>query len=220
MKLGFSFEIKTAEENGRIQGYASTFDNVDRGADVVEAGAFADSIAEFEKSGNFPPLLWQHDQGEPIGPITALKEDRKGLIMDADLLLELPAARKAHQLASAKLVKGLSIGFMIPKGGSLWRDDGVRTIQKVNLMEVSLVTIPMNPLAEVTAVKAAIESGELPEPKLIERILRDAGFSRRLAKAFMASGYKGLNLRDADDSLDDDQSAVEAAIKLLEAIKK
>ena len=220
MKLGFAFEVKNAEESGKLQGYASTFGNEDRGADIVEHGAFADSIKEFRKTGEYPPLLWQHDQSEPIGPIVKLKEDDHGLLMDAELLLDLPAAKKAHTLAEKRLVKGLSIGFMIPKGGSQWRDDGVRVIQKVNLMEVSLVTIPMNPLAEVTAIKAALEAGEIPAPKHLERLLRDAGLSRSEAKRFLASGYAGLKRRDAEDDSEDEHGAIESAIKLLEVFKQ
>jgi len=42
-----------------------------------------------------------------------------------------------------------------------------------------------------------LQQGELPPPADIEKILRDAGFSRKQAKAFMAGGAKNLLLRDA-----------------------
>lgn len=219
MKLGFDFEIKVADDTGHISGYGAAFGNVDLGFDLIEEGAFSDSINAFQKSGKYPPLLWQHDQAEPIGPITSLKEDKKGLVLEADLMMDLPTAQKAHTLAQKKLVRGLSIGFLVPKGGSQWRDDGVRVLKTIDLKEVSLVTIPQNPLAEVTAVKTALESGELPAPRILERILRDAGFSRRQAKAFLADGYAGLNLRDAVDA-DEDEPTIAAAIKLLEALNK
>jgi HK97 family phage prohead protease len=51
------------------------FDRVDRGGDVVRAGAFAASL----KEGRAVPLLWQHRPGAAIGVIETLAEDARGL---------------------------------------------------------------------------------------------------------------------------------------------
>ena len=65
-------------------------------------------------------------------------------------------------------------------------------------MEVSLVTFPSNPDATVTDIRSKLASGALPQPKHIEKVLRDAGFSRTQAKTFMAKGYGSLAPRDAE----------------------
>jgi hypothetical protein len=69
-----------------------------------------------------------------------------------------------------------------------------RTLKKVDLMEVSIVTMPANPKARVTQVK----SGSIRE---FEAFLRDAGgFSAAQAKAIAASGFKSIEaMRDAGD---------------------
>ena len=59
----------------RFAGYASVFDRVDRGGDVVRAGAFAASLRE----RRVVPLLWQHRPGASIGVIETLAEDARGL---------------------------------------------------------------------------------------------------------------------------------------------
>ena len=53
-------KIKSLNEKGEIEGYASVFNELDRNGDVVEQGAFSKSIEEFFR-GKKPKLLWQHD---------------------------------------------------------------------------------------------------------------------------------------------------------------
>lgn len=60
----------------RFAGYAAVFDRVDRGGDVVRAGAFARSLARGFRG---LPLLWQHRHGTPIGRIDYCREDKRGL---------------------------------------------------------------------------------------------------------------------------------------------
>ncbi len=62
-------------------------------------------------------------------------------------------------------------------------DEPRRTLKKIRLVEVSLVTFPANELARVTQVKIA------PDPRSLEKLLRDAGLSRSQAKALLAEGY-------------------------------
>ena len=71
------FEIKSIDSSDdffTFKGYASTFGNVDLGNDIIEKGAFQETLA---KNAGLP-ILWQHSMQEPIGKSTTLYEDEKG----------------------------------------------------------------------------------------------------------------------------------------------
>lgn len=118
----------------RFAGYAAVFDAVDRGGDVVRRGAFS--------GAGKVPLLWQH-QGVPVGEIEAIREDRRGLRVIGRV--EAPAL--AERLR-AGAVTGLSFGYRVKEA----RRGSVREITSLDLVEVSLVASPMQPLARVHAL--------------------------------------------------------------------
>ena len=123
----------------RFAGYASVFDRIDRGGDVVRSGAFAASLAERWAV----PLLWQHRPGAVIGVIEALAEDARGLRVVARVTH--PAAAK---LVARGALTGLSFGYRVKAS----RGDNPRELTALDLAEVSLVAAPMQPLARVIQV--------------------------------------------------------------------
>jgi len=203
----FALEVKTAGEAGVFEGYASTFGDVDQGGDVVEPGAFVESVVKARASGRAIPMLWQHDQREPIGVWEDIAEDARGLFVRGQLLVEDdPLARRAHRLLKAKALGGLSIGFAIPAGGAAMdeRRPGVRRLKKVDLREISLVTMPMNTRAKVTSVKSILDGGRMPTVREFEGFLREAGFSKSLAAAIAVKAtphLRGEPEAKADDAL-------------------
>lgn len=142
-------KIKSINEEGEIEGYASVFDEIDRNGDVVERGAFAKSIEEFSV-GKKPKLLWQHDMSAPIGIIKELKEDDHGLFVRAQLIMDLPKAKEIHLLLKNKAMDGFSIGYKI-------RNHFVKNNRKhltdIELLEVSIVTFPACESAKIDDVK-------------------------------------------------------------------
>ncbi len=122
----------------RFAGYAAIFDAPDRGGDVIRPGAFG-------RANQDVPLLWQHDRGRVIGRIETLEEDRHGLRVIATLEEKALAAG----LESGTL-GGLSFGYRVRNGGP--GKNGLRELIDLDLVEVSLVTLPMQPLARVHAV--------------------------------------------------------------------
>lgn len=127
-------------------GLASVFSNIDLGNEVVVAGAFARTL---KARGNEVPILWQHNAREPVG-IGKLAETGSGLMVEGQLILWVSKAREAYDPMKARILKGLSIGYVVI------RDEvksGVRYLQELKLYEVSLVTFPMNEMATVTSVK-------------------------------------------------------------------
>ena len=129
----------------RFAGYAAVFDRPDRGGDVVRAGAFARSV---RRGAGGVPLLWQHDSARPIGRIEYLREDRRGLRVIARLSGGT-AGREAAALLKEGAVAGLSFGYRVREA----RGEAPRELRDLDLVEVSLVTLPMQPKARVHALE-------------------------------------------------------------------
>ncbi len=198
MNHGCAIEVKTVNAAGELEGYGSTFGNVDLGFDIVEPGAFADSL----KDRGLPKMLWGHDFFDPpIGKWTEATEDKTGLFLKGQINLDMQRGHEVHSALKMGSLDGLSIGFSVQDSDIDRR--GVRHLEKVDLFEVSVVTFPMNEEARVDAVKQLVEKGVTE--RQLEKILRDAGFSRKQAMALVASGYDGLIARDAADEDDDDE---------------
>lgn len=129
-------------------GYAALFDVRDRGGDVVRRGAFAGAAAPV-------PLLWQHDPARPIGVIERLVEDAKGLRVVGRISSEGGTATTVSAMLREGAVSGLSFGYRVRSAApGAVGPGGVRSreLTGLDLVEVSLVTRPMQPGARVLAV--------------------------------------------------------------------
>lgn len=203
-----SFELKREPDaDGEFEGYASVFNIVDQGMDVVERGAFLKSLA-----GRKPKMLWQHDQKQVIGVWDEVKEDERGLFVKGRILKDVQQGREAMVLMKAGVIDSMSIGYRTIEASS----EGSGTVRKlleVDLFEISLVTFPMLPDATVTDVKSIKTIREF------EKALRDAGFSLKEAKAVAADGFAGLAAHrdDAVDKVDaEGMNAFKSQLALLQ----
>jgi HK97 family phage prohead protease len=188
----FALEVKAVKDDGTFEGYGSVFGVVDSYNEVVAPGAFTESLAEIAARGRPLPILWQHRSDLPIGPYTELKEDDVGLRVTGTLLKdELPLAAQAHALMRARVVSGLSIGYYV-RESSYDEKTGIRTLKKVDLVEVSLVTFPANDDARVDAIKMKLAHGSLPTIREFEALLREQGFSKSQATRIAEQGFKQL----------------------------
>ena len=138
----------------RFAGYAAIFDRPDKGGDIVRKGAFAKALRQVQAQGQAQaqaqvqapgervtaiPLLHQHDTGRLIGAVEHLSEDARGLRVIAQVDADI-AIRPGT---------GLSFGYHIR--GMDQRT--YRELTDLDLIEVSVVTHPMQPLARVLAVE-------------------------------------------------------------------
>ena len=194
--LDFGFEVKAVNEDGTIEGYGSVFGVKDSYADIIQKGAFDKSIKAHKEQKSMPALLWQHDAMQPIGVWTDMAEDAKGLRLKGKLAMDTVKGKEAHALLKMGALNGLSIGFMT-KQAQYDEKTEIRTLTEVEIWETSIVTFPANTKARVTHVKSADEMQTLKDA---ERILRDSGFSKQDALAFV-SRVKTLSSRsDSDDA--------------------
>ena len=151
------------DATGEFEGYGSTFlGEPDSVGDIVMPGAYADSLKEHAARGSMPKMFWQHDPHQPIGKWLDAKEDDKGLVMRGRLNMGVQRGKEAYELLKAGDIDGLSIGYHIRKHTED-KDRGVWLLEKVDLFEVSVVSIGANRNATIdtASVKAERLAAEL-----------------------------------------------------------
>lgn len=156
-RLCVPFEVKEFNEEDlyfSFSGYAATFNNVDRGGDVILPGAFTKTLGAImaqSKEGKLP-ILWQHDASVPLGVFTMLKEDPHGLYVEGRMpKADTFVTGRVMPQMKAGSIDSMSIGFITVDADY---EDSKRFLKEINLIETSFVTIPMNTLAKVTSMKS------------------------------------------------------------------
>ncbi|OGS08263.1 MAG: hypothetical protein A2270_10555 [Elusimicrobia bacterium RIFOXYA12_FULL_51_18] len=178
-KIGFSFPVqvlKYAEEAGEfhVVGYAATTD-FDLQGDIITEEALKASSLDLLKNST---VLLNHDMKLPIGKVTKVEFDQHGLLIDALI-------SKTEQDIIQKIKEGVLNKFSI-RGQVLERerkfstehDRMVNIIQRMSLVEVSLVSVPANPEAKAIgwyiakALNETEEQGDktMPEEVIIEEV--------------------------------------------------
>ncbi|RMC37503.1 HK97 family phage prohead protease [Paracoccus alkanivorans] len=194
-------DIKALSDKGQFEGYASTFGGEpDSYGDVIAPGAFSDSLAEHATKGTMPKMFWQHDPREPIGRWTMAVEDGKGLMVTGQLNMGVQRAREAYELLKSGDIDGLSIGYRI-QGYEVDEDRDIWTLTKLDLREVSIVSIGANENATIAAVKSErrvheatekLRAGDRLTEREFETLLKGAfGFSNSQAERAVRLHLKG-----------------------------
>lgn len=191
-------------------GYASVFNNVDQGGDVMMPGAFKKSL---EKHG-LPLLLYQHEMKEIVGAVVDAKEDKKGLWVKGELPKDddFVRGRLVPQL-KRRALKGMSIGYKA-QDTERRKSDNARLLKQVRLFEASFVSLPMNELATVETIKGLVQFADLQIDRdakswdaeaTMKRLKEKLGDSDEFKSAFLYfDDEKGADLRmliaDVDDN--------------------
>lgn len=142
----FPYAVPTLLQGGR-----------DRRREVFEARAFGASIAD----GGDVHLLVHHNFDRPLasrgaGSLT-LEDTDEALTFEATLAPEMRAVGYVVDFLGtlgAGLVGGISPGFRVPEGGDFVKRDGggiMRVVRSADLIEISAVTKPAYPAAQIEA---------------------------------------------------------------------
>ena len=140
--INSSFESKAFSKGSkslRISGYANTTTK-DRSGDIVTAEAWAKGVENFRKN---PVMLYQHKHDCPIGRFDKITVDKKGIYVEGTVS---DAAEKNHgvqTLIKDGALKSFSVGFRV-KDGKFNRADESMIITDVELLEISVVSVPCN----------------------------------------------------------------------------
>ena len=196
----FVLSVKEVSDAGAFEGYASTFGGApDSYGDVVAPGAFVDCLVKHKREETMPLMFFGHKSNElPIGHWVDMAEDGKGLWVKGEVALDDPVGVRVHAALKKKRVRGLSIGYDVPPGGSVpdEKRPAVTILKKLDLWEVSVVNFPANRRSLVDSVKSdgevqsiqfwkrfedwarRVGDGEVPPPNEFEELLRDARISK------------------------------------------
>lgn len=182
--LTVPLELK-AISGRKLEGHGAIFGNVDHGGDIVIPGAFKKSLAEHKRDGTMPQMFWMHDPTQVPGMWESMAEDEEGLAVSG-VLADTTLGNDMKTLAGMKAVRGLSIGYAATDVD--YDRHGNRLLKQVHLAEVSLVSMAMNPLAQIESVKARLSaSGEyVPTEREFERVFREAGCSKNVSRMLVA----------------------------------
>ena len=217
------FEIKSIGPR-EFEGYGSVFGNKGLGDDIVLPGAFRSTLEEHKAAGTMPLMYWMHQSDQVPGVWLDMQEDKAGLYVKGELV-DTALGRDVRTLLSKKAVRGLSMGYRPTSVG--WDNEGNRLLKTVDLFEVSIVSMAMNPLARVEAMKARL-SGEgeyVPTEREIEQHFRTMGCSKGVARQLIARLFEGEGAGgmpasprwDAGDA-DEEKQLVQALASLTDRI--
>ena len=180
----------TTDEDGVFKGIGSGLGDIDQGDDIVMPDAFNDSL--LKKKANQIKCLWQHNQTEPMGYYRSLVVSGQDLIVEGKILpttLGKDALILMKGDDQGKGVDGLSIGYRV-EDYEYKTIEGrrIRLIKKADLIEISVVTYPMNLRCRIQGVKSMTveEITELKTLADIENALRDNGFSKNASTALIS----------------------------------
>jgi HK97 family phage prohead protease len=166
--------LSTDSTSLRIGGYAAQFNKEATGLsfrEVIAPGAFTRTL----DSGEPVFLLVNHDTDNlPLASTQSgtmsLRQDETGLYMEADLDPNNPRAQELASAVSRGDVSKMSFAFTVAPGGDT-REAGLRTLQDLNLFEVSVVTWPAYDATTVGMRTASAEDAEAEALELRKRML-------------------------------------------------
>lgn len=161
-----------ADPPGTFEALVSVFGNEDRDGDVVEAGAFTDTLAEWSSSGDPLPAMWSHqrvDLNAVIGYYSHWEETDTGLLLKGHLDLDHAPAQRVWELMKRRLIKEFSWSgevleyeFIEPEDDSDWWWPSLR-MHKIDLWEAGPCFKGSNPATELISIKASDNAGRLGE---------------------------------------------------------
>ncbi len=213
-------EVKFAAEEvdaktGEFSGYGAVFGNIDSHGDVIQPGAFSETLADWGRKGRLPSMKLMHGtalnpfSGDdlPIGRWHEMREDGRGLFVKGKLSgIDTDFTKRIYSLMKDGALDGLSIGYKTkrasrPPAGS----SAKRILESVILGEVSIVDNPSNGSSRVSAIKSDFDAREL------EAMLREATLSRSDAVKAVATFRKWLQ-RDAGEPITSPRDEVGAEV--------
>lgn len=199
--------LKMQGDSGVFAGYASVWGGVDTYGDTILKGAFAETLRTTK-----PKMFYNHEWRMPIGKYTLLKEDDHGLYVEGELTPGLALASDVRAAMLHETLDGLSIGGFVKRGDYEETETG-RIIRKwTSLMEISPVVFPadFNARIDMDSVKSEDFEQDLAQcytERDFERLLRDAGLSRKGALAVASRAKQVFAVRDAPQSAMDAKTA-------------
>lgn len=199
--------------DGQFRAVVSVFGNKDSYGEVVQPGAFTETLKDWAASGDPIPIYWSHQMADPdmnIGWVVDAKETDVGLEVVGQLDLGeggSPKAKQAYRLLSGRRSTQFSFAYDVLDGGMVENDDdSFYELRRLKLHEVSPTPVGANPATELLAVKHAmagaaaalvadVKAGRVLSSKN-EATLRDALTSLEVSASQITSVLAALTTED------------------------
>jgi HK97 family phage prohead protease len=151
--------VEDGLEPGQFTALVAVFGNRDSVGDVIQPGAFTDTLKEWSSIGDPIPVIWSHDWSDPfshIGSVVKAEETPDGLLVTGQLDTEEPKAAKVYNLLKGRRVTQFSFAYDIVEGA--WvepeNDQPYYELRKLKLHEVGPTLVGANQETELIAAKA------------------------------------------------------------------
>lgn len=220
-----SFEMK-AQDNGTIAGYFSTYDKTpDSYGDIIEPGAFTETLEKRKESGHPFPLCFNHDFSAVIGAVKSVEDTEKGPYIEAEFL-DTQLAQDVRKMLMSGAIYQFSFAYDVLSARQPDEEEkkaGVTNVlTKLEVFEISVVTVPANQNAVATEVKAGRRNRKSDEEIIkncidaLKSLLDDGAEDKPENDEALAEAEPEVN--EASEEPKDDSNAKRAA-DLLEKIK-
>ena len=152
-----SVELK-ADEVGKVAGFFSTYDKEpDSYGDIIEPGAFTETIEKRKATGHPFPLCFNHDFDKVIGTVDKIDDKDVGPYIEATFL-DTEKAQEVRTMLKSGAIYQFSFAYDVLQRRDPTEEEKaagiMNVLQKIELFEVSIVTVPANQHAVVTEVKS------------------------------------------------------------------
>ena len=158
-------EIEVKNDIVKIKWFAST-PEIDRYNDIVDPNAFKNSIDQYMKN---PIILLQHNSDKPLGTTVKYTISESGLEINAEIVNNI---ENTFDLIRNGVLKGFSIGYIPTKWEYVLQDWlEIRKITELDLVEISVVSIPANANSLFTlgkSIKSFFDEMEKEKSKIEE----------------------------------------------------
>ena len=224
-----SFDVKGLSYHGEsrtISGYAAVFNNRDKAGDILLKGCFAKSIQDRgpeSQANDKIIMLWQHHMDEPIGKITVLIEDEKGLYFEA-VIDDVERGNQALKQLESGTLNQFSFGYSYVREKCEYdQERDAFIVKEVVLYEISVVSIGCNGETEYLGLKSEGIDPYEDLYKEIESAIKGLPIRKKeeiqtlIRKALSLGQFKPEVPRKADEPLEEPKA--DTKIKLFSNIK-
>jgi len=228
VSLPLSASEADQEPSGKIEAVVTTW-GAREGADGrrfnYQPEGFKDWMEAFMEGDKPLPMFLNHnDYGMPVGEWSDFEMTDDGMKANGRLYLNTVGGSDLYQILkeSPNMFGGVSVGAYADEyqwvkedgtpmtiGSDDPYEDGYFQITKGGLREVSVVMYPNNPNAEIQKLEAFGDDGKL-NPRVLERILREAGLAKKDATAASSIFKKVLEQREASKKSEESPSRSES----------
>lgn len=208
-----TFSAKVDEETGMIAGFFSTYDKTpDSYGDIIEPGAFTETFKKREETGHPFPLCFNHDFSAVIGSVNSIEDQEKGPYIEAGFL-DTQLAQDVRKMVKSGAIWQFSFAYDVLEGRAPTKEEKAEGIEnvltKLDVYEISIVTVPANQNAVATEVKSVEPETKQGKrnSKADEDVIRQI---RDLAQSLLDD--EGEDIKPEEEDADKEKAAPEVNV--------